>query len=96
VLLVRVDDPDSGKIWLISKETVASIPQLYAQMESEGLTLADRIVPVALTSRRVFGISLAQWLGWLLSIPISWFVRPSIRSLPQLMRWASRSQYRKY
>ena len=35
VILVRVDDPDSGKIWLVSKETVAKIPELYAQMEGE-------------------------------------------------------------
>jgi len=74
VILVRVDDPESGKIWLISKETVASIPQLYSQMESEGPTLADRIVPAALTNRQVFGISLAQLVGWLLSIPISWLL----------------------
>jgi MscS family membrane protein len=73
VLLVRVDDPDSGKIWLISKETVASVPQLYAHVQSEGPTLVDRIVPVALSSRRMLGMSLAQWLGWLLSIPISWW-----------------------
>ena len=45
VILVRVDDPASGKIWLISKETVASIPELYAQMVSEGPTAADRIMP---------------------------------------------------
>src|SRR5271170_549826 len=32
VILVRVDDPESGKIWLISKETVASIPKLYGEM----------------------------------------------------------------
>ena len=74
VILVRVDDPASGNIWLVSKETVARIPELYAQMESEGPTLADRIVPAALTGRRVLGMSLAQWLGWLLSIPISWLL----------------------
>jgi MscS family membrane protein len=74
VILVRVDDPASGNIWLVSKETVANIPQLYAQMESEGPTLVDRIVPAALTGRRVFGMSLAQWLGWLISIPISWLL----------------------
>jgi MscS family membrane protein len=74
VILVRVDDPAFGKIWLISKETVASIPGLYAQMEAEGPTLADRIVPAALTGRRMLGMSLAQWLGWLLSIPISWLL----------------------
>jgi MscS family membrane protein len=74
VILVRVDDPESGKIWLISKETVASIPDLYAQMTGEGPTLSDRIVPAAMTGRQVFGISLAQLVGWLLSIPMSWLL----------------------
>jgi MscS family membrane protein len=74
VILVRVDDPTSGKIWLISKDTVANIPKLNAQFESQRPTAVDRIVPVALKSRRLLGISLAQWLGWLLSIPISWLL----------------------
>ena len=30
VILVRVDDPAAGKIWLISRETLESIPKLYA------------------------------------------------------------------
>jgi MscS family membrane protein len=74
IILVRVNDPESGKIWLVSKETVAKIPTLYAQMESEAPTVADRIMPAALTGRRLLGMSLAQWLGWLLSIPISWLL----------------------
>ena len=74
VILVRVNDPDSGKIWLISKDTVARIPALYAQMKSEGPTTAERFVPAALTSRHLLDMSLAQWLGWLLSIPVSWFL----------------------
>jgi MscS family membrane protein len=74
VILVRVDDPLSGKIWLVSKDTVAKVPELYAQMESEAPTAAERMVPAALTSRHLLGMSLAQWLGWLLSIPISWFL----------------------
>ncbi len=74
VVLVRVDDPAIGKIWLLSKETVAKIPQLYAQLQSEGPTRAERFMPSALTSRHFLGMSLAQWLGWLLSIPISWLL----------------------
>jgi MscS family membrane protein len=74
VILVQVDDPTSGKICLISKETVASIPTLYAQMERATPTLVDRIVPTTLARRRVLGMSEAKWLGWLLSIPISWFL----------------------
>ena len=45
IILVRVNDPESGKIWLVSKETVANIPTLYAQMKTEAPTLADRIFP---------------------------------------------------
>ena len=74
VILVRVNDPESGKIWLISQETVAKIPDLYAQMKSEVPTLADRIIPTALTGRQLLRMSLAQWLEWLLSIPLSWFL----------------------
>jgi MscS family membrane protein len=74
VILVRVDDPKFGKIWLISQETVAKVPELYAQVESEGPTAAERIVPASLRSQHLLGMSLAQWLGWLLSIPISWLL----------------------
>jgi MscS family membrane protein len=74
VILVRVDDPDSGKIWLISKETLAKIPGLYAQMERQKPTIEDRITAVALSGRQLLGMSVKQWLGWLLSIPISWLL----------------------
>jgi MscS family membrane protein len=74
VILVQVDDPSSGKIWLVSKETVANIPKLYTQMEREGQTRTNRILPAPLTSRLLLGMSLAQWLGWLVSVPTSWFL----------------------
>jgi MscS family membrane protein len=74
LVLVRVDDRDSGKVWLVSRETVAKIPGLYAQMKGEGPTAGERIVPAALTSRHLLDMSLAQWLGWLVSIPISWLL----------------------
>ncbi len=74
VILVRVDDPTSGKIWLVSKETVAKIPELYAQIASEETPAVEGTVPPGLTSRRLLGMSLAQWFGWLLSIPSSWLL----------------------
>jgi MscS family membrane protein len=72
IILVRVDDPTSGKIWLISKETVASFPELYSQLKSQAPTEAPRIMPAVLSERHVLGISLLQWLEWLLSFPVSW------------------------
>jgi MscS family membrane protein len=74
VILVRVDDPESGKIWLVSKETVAAIPALYAQLESETPTAMGRLETALQGGRRVLGMSLGQWFGWLLSIPISWLL----------------------
>jgi MscS family membrane protein len=74
VILVRVDDPESGKIWLISRETVAKIPGLYSQSESEKPTAADRIATFALSGQQLLGMSVRQWLGWLVSIPISWLL----------------------
>jgi MscS family membrane protein len=74
VVLVRVDDPTYGKIWLVSQETVAKIPQLYAQMQVEGPTAVERLVPATLRNHHLLGMSLAQWIGWILSIPVSWLL----------------------
>jgi hypothetical protein len=74
VILVRVDDPTSDKSWLVSKEEVAKIPELYAQMESEAATSADQVLPAAVTRPQLLGMSAAQWLGWLFSIPALWLL----------------------
>src|SRR5215469_3528539 len=86
LILVRVEDPNYGKIWLVSNDTVAKIPVLYAAVQSESPTLAERMLPAALANRDFLGMSLAQWLGWLLSIPISWLLAwllASVLSLPR-------------
>jgi MscS family membrane protein len=74
MILVRVDDPASGKIWLLSRESVEKIPELYAQMKREGQTAGERILPAALITHQLWGMSLAQWLEWLMSVPISWWL----------------------
>jgi MscS family membrane protein len=71
VILVRVEDPKFGKIWLVSRETVAKIPNLYADLQREKPSAFNRIVPATLANHSLFGMSFAQWLGWLLSIPAS-------------------------
>jgi hypothetical protein len=58
VILTRVDDPNYGKIWLVSGETVAQIPKLYAELQSEKPTPVERITPAALANRDFLGISL--------------------------------------
>jgi MscS family membrane protein len=104
IILVRVDDPTAGQIWLISKESVAAIPGLYAQLQQSSPTLAERIIPSTLRQHQVFEMSLAQWLAWLLSIPLSWllawllatmfstpsWIRYKLRKRPFTTVWKSR------
>ena len=63
-------------------------------MESEAPTLVDRILPATLTNRRLFEMSEAKWLGWLLSIPISWLLAWSAAILFNVPAWIA-SQLRK-
>ncbi len=86
VILARVDDPQSGKIWLLSKETVAKIPGLYAQMETEKPALKDRITAFTLGGRQLLGMSVRQWLGWLLSILVSWLLAWLLAFLLSMLR----------
>jgi MscS family membrane protein len=74
MILVRVDDPVAGKIWLMSRGTLESIPKLYAQLESEKPTEASRIRPALLSGPVILGMSSTQWLCWLVSIPLAWLL----------------------
>jgi len=87
VILVRVDDPTAGKIWLISKESVAAIPELYAQLQRSSPSFAERIIPSTLRRRQVFEMSIAQWLAWLLSIPLSWLLAWVLATLFSIPSW---------
>ena len=74
MILVRVDDPVAGKIWLISQETLSSIPKLYALLETEKPTAASRIRRALLSGPLILGMSSTQWLCWLISIPLAWLL----------------------
>ena len=91
VILVRVEDPEFGKIWLVSRETVAKIPELYAQQQAEGPSAVERIVPATLMTHHLLGMSLAQWIGWIFSIPISWILAWVLAFLSSVPRRAWRA-----
>jgi MscS family membrane protein len=74
VILVRVDDPVAGKIWLISQGTLASIHNLYTRLERATPTEASRIRLALQSGPVILGMFSTQWLCWLLSIPVSWFL----------------------
>ncbi len=98
--LVRVSDPSAGKIWLISSETLAKVPELYDQAEAR--QVASKL-PSVLVKHEVAGLPLWQWLallvalpvaaglGWLvlvlLEIPVRWWARR--RGQVEIANWRS-------
>src|SRR5262249_51858344 len=86
--MVRVSGPNAGKIWLISSDTLARLPELYDQ--AEGGQVASKL-PAFLVKHDLGGMPLWQWLallvatpfaaglGWLvlaiLEIPVRWWAR---------------------
>jgi MscS family membrane protein len=81
VILVQVDDPVAGKIWLVSQGTVEAIPKLYALAEKEAPTRIGRMRLALLSGPSILAMSSTQWLFWLVSIPLSWFLGWSLTFL---------------
>jgi len=66
--LVRVSDPSAGKIWLISSDTLAKIPELYDQVEARQV---EHKLPSVLVKHQLAGMPLWQWLALLVAVPIA-------------------------
>jgi len=73
--LVRVNDPSAGKIWLISAETLAKVPELYEQASTHQV---EHKLPAVLVKHKFLGMPLWQWLGLfvalVVAIPVGWFL----------------------
>jgi MscS family membrane protein len=98
--MIRVPDPAAGKIWLISSETLAKLPELYDQAEARQV---ESKLPRFLVRYQFAGMPLWQWaalligvplaagLGWvllaLLEIPIRWWARE--RGQIEVASWRS-------
>jgi MscS family membrane protein len=66
--LVRVTDPSAGKIWLISAETLAKVPELYDQVQARQV---ESKLPAVLVKHQLAGMPFWQWLALLLAIPLA-------------------------
>ena len=66
--LVHVTDPGGAKIWLISSDTLAKIPELYEQGE---VRQVETHLPHALVRFELFGAPVWQWLAMLVAIPVA-------------------------
>ena len=66
--VVRVSDPTSGKIWLISSDTLTKLPELYDQLEARQV---ENRLPSVLVKHQFVGMPLWQWLALLLELPLA-------------------------
>ncbi|HTC55649.1 MAG TPA: mechanosensitive ion channel family protein [Candidatus Sulfotelmatobacter sp.] len=66
--LVRVVDPSVGKIWLISADTLAKIPELYDQVQARQV---ESRLPPWVVKHQLAGMPLWQWLALVLIIPVA-------------------------
>jgi MscS family membrane protein len=68
VVLVRVADPNAGKIWLFSSDTLSKVPELYEIVEAHRV---ENKLPAVLVRNEFLGMPLWQWLALLAAIPVA-------------------------
>jgi MscS family membrane protein len=68
VVLVRVTDPNAGKIWLFSPETLSKVPELYDNLEAHQV---ESKLPQSLVRNVFLGMPLWQWLALIVAIPVA-------------------------
>jgi MscS family membrane protein len=92
LILVRVPDGNGGRIWLVSSDTLARVPELY---EQAAVHQVETRLPQALVRNQFLGLPLWQWLAILLAIPVAAFsgwLAVQILRLPWYM-WARYRQH---
>jgi MscS family membrane protein len=68
VVLTRTADPNSGKIWLFSSDTLSKVPELYDNLEAHQV---ENKLPQSLVRNVFLGMPLWQWLALFAAIPLA-------------------------
>ena len=68
VVLVPAGNPNSGKIWLFSSETLSKVPELYDNLEAHQV---ENKLPQSLVRNVFLGMPLWQWLALFAAIPLA-------------------------
>jgi|SRR5581483_6032377 len=85
VTLERVENDDTGPIWLFSRGTLEKTPAVYE--ETHQVSVED-IVPAALVSNYLFGIPAYEWLFVFIGLPLSYLLAALLnRVLLITVRW---------
>ncbi len=89
--LVRVTDSGGVRIWLISSETLAKVPDLYDRLQVHQI---EAHLPGFLVQFEFLGMVVWQWLAIFLAVPVAaalgWLVVWILGLLPKLRRRPAR------
>jgi len=67
IVVERVDRGKAGSVWMFSKETLDSIPDLYQEVEAVPV---DSILPAFLVDTQIARIALFEWLAVFVGMPL--------------------------
>ena len=70
VELERLDRGKNGPIWLFSRKTLESIPEIYDEID---VVDVDAILPSFLVANKIAGIPLFEWLVAIFGLPLIYF-----------------------
>jgi MscS family membrane protein len=86
--LVRLSDPNAGKIWLISSDTLAKVPELYEQVQARHV---ETRLPNALVKHEFADMPLWQFIALLVAVPVAAALGWLILALLEIpLRWWAR------
>jgi MscS family membrane protein len=91
LMLVRVTDASGSRIWLVSSDTLAKVPDLYDQAQVHQV---ETRLPSFLVRNQFLGMSIWQWLAILVGIPIAAILGWGITQVLRIPRryWERRNQ----
>lgn len=67
LIVERVTNSNGTRVWLFSRETLRSIPEVYNEID---LVTVDGILPKFLAEPHIFGIRIVDWLLLIAGIPL--------------------------
>lgn len=87
ILVERVDRGKAGKVWLFSRYTLASIPDVYQELRSP---VFEKFFPQFMVSTRVAQIPLFQWLAIVVGMPLLYLLTGLLNRIIGLVAGALR------
>jgi len=71
IVVQRVDQGKRGTVWLFSKETLDTVPELYEEVNHVSI---EDALPAFLTEHKIAQIPLFQWLFVLVGMPLAYIL----------------------